>query len=68
MAFTEERSSESRNGPATAEPEALSFGSTLIERGIPKAAVRREFRPTGLVCEIEVPLPEMKADGGTEEG
>jgi hypothetical protein len=31
-------------------------GSYLIERGLPEAEVQREFKPTGLVCSIEVRL------------
>jgi two-component system CheB/CheR fusion protein len=47
-------------GPPVKEPEATGFGSSLIEKGIPNAAVSREFRPDGLVCNIDVPLD----DGG----
>lgn len=45
-------------GPAVREPAAQGFGSTLIDTAIPGAQVKREFRPEGLICTIEVPLPE----------
>src|SRR5262249_8238964 len=45
-------------GPAVKSPEAVGLGTSLIENAIPGATVRREFRPDGLVCSIEVPLPE----------
>src|SRR5262249_46216491 len=37
-------------GSAVKSPAASGFGSTLIERGIPGATVKRQFRKTGLVC------------------
>jgi two-component system CheB/CheR fusion protein len=45
-----------RGGPQAKAPAGRSFGSSLIERGIPDAKVTREFRPEGLLCTIEVPL------------
>jgi two-component system, chemotaxis family, CheB/CheR fusion protein len=54
-------------GPTAAEPTAGGFGSTLIETAIPKAKVKREFRSTGFVCEIELALPEAGEDGETGE-
>jgi hypothetical protein len=36
----------------------------LIENGIRGAKVNREFRPEGLLCTIEVPLPEAAENGG----
>jgi len=41
-----------------APPAATGFGSSLIERGIPNASVKREFRAEGMVCTFELPLPE----------
>jgi two-component system CheB/CheR fusion protein len=44
------------------------FGSTLIESAIPGAQVKREFRGDGLMCTIDVALPEpgqRAANGGT---
>ena len=42
---------------------ARGLGSALIENGIPNATVNREFRPDGLVCTIELPLPEAEEHG-----
>jgi two-component system CheB/CheR fusion protein len=46
-------------GPAVRKPGAKGFGSTLIDTAIPGAQVKREFRPEGFVCTIEVPLTEV---------
>jgi two-component system, chemotaxis family, CheB/CheR fusion protein len=59
-------------GPPAQPPRATGFGSALIEKGIPNAAVTREFRPGGLVCTIELPLPDgerpaHKARSGTQD-
>jgi len=45
-------------GPPVKEPTIAGFGSSLIEKGIPNAAVSREFRPSGLVCTIKLALPD----------
>jgi two-component system, chemotaxis family, CheB/CheR fusion protein len=45
-------------GPRVQEPTGRGLGSNLIEGAIPGASVRREFGRDGLVCTIEVPLPE----------
>ncbi len=47
-----------RNGPPVTAPEKTSFGTALIERGIPDATVKRDYRPEGFACTIEVPLRE----------
>jgi len=49
---------EETGGPRVKQPENHGLGSDLIEKGIPGAVVRREFRPQGFVCTIELPLPE----------
>jgi two-component system CheB/CheR fusion protein len=46
--------------PATSEPRTNGLGSTLIDRVIPGANVERELRPDGLVCTMELALPEEK--------
>ena len=46
------------DGPAVREPATHGFGSTLIDTAIPGAQVKREFRPDGFGCTIDVPLPE----------
>ena len=51
---------EETGGPSLAEaPMRRGFGSTLIERTLTHemdAAVRLEFRPSGLYCTIDIPL------------
>ncbi|MBV9968566.1 MAG: PAS domain-containing protein, partial [Xanthobacteraceae bacterium] len=54
-------------GPAVAAPTSTGFGSTLIETAIPKAKVKREFRSAGLVCEIELTLPEPAENAETSD-
>lgn len=46
-------------GPPVTPPTSTGFGSTLIEKAIPNATVRREFGPAGIVCMIELPLPRI---------
>jgi len=43
-------------GPRVKPPTGKGFGSVLVEQGIPQAQVKREFRPAGVICTIEVPL------------
>lgn len=46
-------------GPPVAEPERRGFGTRMIERalaGEPGGTARLDFRPDGLVCEIEARL------------
>ncbi|RSV35849.1 hypothetical protein CA234_19210 [Sphingomonas sp. ABOLE] len=48
-------------GPPVVAPSDRGFGSRLIERALSaelRGPVRIEFRPTGLVCEIDAPLPQ----------
>lgn len=47
-----------RFGPPSQPSKRRGFGSTLIERGIPGALVEREFGEEGLVCRLDVPIPE----------
>jgi two-component system CheB/CheR fusion protein len=44
-------------GPRVHQPDNRGFGSVLIEKGIPGAKVRREFKPDGFVCTMELELP-----------
>lgn len=44
------------DGPPVITPERTGFGSRLIESGIPRARVRRNFRAEGLECVIDIPL------------
>jgi hypothetical protein len=36
------------------------LGSTLIDKGISDATVNREYRTDGLVCTIQLPMPERR--------
>jgi two-component sensor histidine kinase len=50
-------------GPPVSSPAGRGFGSRLIERGLAAdldAEVAMDFRPQGLVCRIDAPLPEGK--------
>jgi two-component system, chemotaxis family, CheB/CheR fusion protein len=49
-------------GPAISGPRTDGLGSELIDRVIPGARVEREFRSNGLVCTIELELPEAMED------
>lgn len=41
-------------------PLRRGFGTSLIEKGIPDAIVERHFRPEGLICTINVALPQTR--------
>jgi two-component system CheB/CheR fusion protein len=47
-----------QGGPPVERPKTRGFGAQLIERGAPNSKVRSEFNPDGLVCTIELPIPE----------
>ena len=49
-----------KGGPRAVAPTRRGFGTILIERGIPNAAVTLSFREEGLICLIEVPLPDVR--------
>jgi two-component system CheB/CheR fusion protein len=53
-------------GPPVSAPSKKGFGGSLIERSLSGATVRREFNSNGLVCRIELELPEP-ADSGIPE-
>jgi len=50
-------------GPPAGTANTGGLGNALIDRVIPRAHVEREFRPQGLVCTIELALPEPADDG-----
>jgi two-component system CheB/CheR fusion protein len=52
-----------RGGPKVKQPKRTGFGSALIDQGIPGASVKRDFRPDGIACIIELPLPEASDHG-----
>jgi PAS domain S-box-containing protein len=47
-------------GPPVRPPDQRGFGSRLLQRGLARelgAAVRLDYRPEGVVCTIQAPLP-----------
>jgi two-component system CheB/CheR fusion protein len=52
-----------RGGPPVKPPETQGFGGVLIEKGLPGAVVHRDFEPEGVVCTMEVDLPEIPDNG-----
>ena len=52
-------------GPRVKPPTGKGFGSVLIEQEVPQARVQRDYKPSGVVCTIEVPLqstPDLSDD------
>ena len=50
-------------GPPVRPPENTSFGSYLIDHGLPEAQVNRDFRTGGLMCTIELPVANASGVG-----
>lgn len=46
-------------GPPAHDPAHRGFGSTLINRGVPGASVEQKFTSNGLVCTLELLLPDI---------
>ena len=44
-------------GPRSRRPETTGLGTALIEKGIPEATVSRDFGSEGMVCTLELSLP-----------
>ena len=54
-----------RGGPTVADPPRRGFGSRMLERGLAgelRGAVRLDFRPEGVVCRIDAPIPVVSID------
>lgn len=52
-----------KGGPTVSEPARRSFGMLLIEKGFAEqfsGATRMQFRPSGVICEIDVPLAAIQ--------
>ena len=52
-----------KGGPRVGEPSRRSFGMFLIEKGFAEqfsGSTRMQFKPTGVVCEIDVPLAAIQ--------
>jgi PAS domain S-box-containing protein len=50
-----------QGGPPVSPPKRRGFGSLLLERSLARdleGAVSMDFRPDGLVCSIDAPLPQ----------
>lgn len=55
---------EEKGGPRVAQPDRKGFGSRVLEHGLAReldGVVGLDFKPTGLVCTIEVPSPASSA-------
>jgi PAS domain S-box-containing protein len=55
-------------GPPVKPPQRRGFGSRLIERGLAhelRGDIRIEYRPEGVCCTVNVPLPEGSAKDQT---
>jgi two-component system CheB/CheR fusion protein len=50
-------------GPPVTAPTRRGFGGSLIERSLPGAIVHRNFVREGLICTIELQLPEELESG-----
>ncbi len=51
-------------GPPVSPPSTRGFGTTMIERALARelaGSVDLEFRPEGLVCTIEAPVPNLRS-------
>lgn len=51
-----------KDGPTVGMPERKGFGTRVLEQGLTYelgGEVRLRYRPTGLVCTIDVPAPEL---------
>jgi two-component sensor histidine kinase len=52
-------------GPPVSPPKRRGFGSLLLDRTLAHdldGTVTMEFKPQGLVCSIDAPLPKAKED------
>jgi PAS domain S-box-containing protein len=55
-----------KDGPLVTPPAHKGFGSRVIERGLAhelEGAVHLDYRPDGLVCTMDIPLPRGARDG-----
>ncbi|QIK79140.1 PAS domain-containing protein [Sphingomonas piscis] len=53
---------EEKGGPPVIVPSSRGFGSRMIERGLAaelRGKVSIDFRPAGVICSIEAPLPAL---------
>ena len=51
------------NGPPVIEPKKKSFGSRFIEQALPgqlQGEARLIFEPSGLVCDVNIPISSLQ--------
>ncbi|MBV9250795.1 MAG: PAS domain-containing protein [Acetobacteraceae bacterium] len=53
-------------GPRVSPPTKVGLGSLLIERAIPNASVKREFRADGVICAIHIALPDSGGEDSNQ--
>ena len=54
-----------KHGPLVTPPSRNGFGTRMIKRGLAhelEGVVRLDYRPDGLVCTINIPLPKATRD------
>jgi len=59
------------NGPPVRPPSRKGFGSRVIERGLALelgGTSHLDYRPDGVVCTIDIPMPQAAGDGQGGEG
>ena len=55
-----------KDGPPVAPPAHKGFGSRVIERGLAhelEGTIHLDYKPDGLVCTMDIPLPRGPRDG-----
>ena len=55
-----------KDGPPVTRPSRLGFGSRMIERGLAhelEGTVDIDYRSNGVVCTINIPVPQEAIDG-----
>jgi two-component sensor histidine kinase len=55
-----------KDGPPVTPPAHKGFGSRVIERGLAhelESTIHLDYRPDGLVCTMDIPLPRGTRDG-----
>jgi len=55
-----------KDGPPVTRPSRLGFGSRMIERGLAhelEGTVDIDYRPNGVVCTINIPVPQDAING-----
>jgi two-component sensor histidine kinase len=55
-----------KDGPPVTRPSRLGFGSRMIGRGLAhqlEGRVDIDYRPDGVVCTINIPIPQDAIDG-----